>query len=138
MAESCIDNIRNWMSTNFLNLNSDKTEFIIFGNRNAVQQFNHISLKVGNQVIKPADQVRNLGIIFDSSLGMDNHINSVRRNTSIQIQQHWSLIPIYIRKCLNQSIPKQTKPNLLTNKMLVWTLANSVNKKGTTKPSIEG
>ena len=44
--------------------------------------------------------------------------------TCIQITQHWGLIPIYI--------PNHTKPKSLTNKTLVWTLAKSVNEKGTT------
>ena len=31
--ESCLTQIQNWMSANFLKLNSDKTEIVIFGTR---------------------------------------------------------------------------------------------------------
>ena len=53
-----------WMSSNFLKLNDDKTEFIILGSKHQIAKFPTLHLSIGTSQICPSDKVRNLGAIF--------------------------------------------------------------------------
>ena len=69
---ACIEDTRSWMNTNLLKCNDDKTEFIILGTRQQLAKFNEISIKVGNAVVKPVPNVRDLGFFLDCLLKMDS------------------------------------------------------------------
>ncbi len=71
---------------NFLTLNEGKTEVILFGLSYALS-FNSYNLDIGNlaQWITPC--VRNLGVLFDSSLKFDKQINSVVRSCFFNLQR---------------------------------------------------
>ena len=77
--ESCIKDVEKWMQNNFLKLNGDKTELIIFGSPSGLRKIKQISINVGDQTINTTQSVRNLGVIFDHLLNMNEHINSVTR-----------------------------------------------------------
>ena len=54
-----------------------KTEFLVIGTRQQLSKLLPSSIEVGNHKIDPSSNVRNLGVILDSSLGMNNHINQL-------------------------------------------------------------
>ena len=62
-CETCIGEIRMWMSTNMLNLNDDKTEFTIFGTRQQLAKVQEIMIAIGDTRIQPVEYVRNLGFL---------------------------------------------------------------------------
>ena len=74
--EECISHIADWMFSNILKLNMDKTEFITFGTR---QQLDKISLNEITYVKKRYQypQVRNLGVHLDQNLTMKLHVSHV-------------------------------------------------------------
>jgi len=74
-----------WLRKNFLKLNDEKTEFIIFGNGQNVKQFEQIQIKVGNHNVPISKTVRNLGIIYDQRLTMESHISSISRTCSMYL-----------------------------------------------------
>ena len=65
------------MSQNFLKLNSDKTEFILFGSRQQLSKVGDISLHICNNTVIPVDHVRNLGYIMDNLLKNSPHVNRI-------------------------------------------------------------
>ena len=65
--ESCLVNITNWMTTNKLKLNTDKTELLILYSRFRLPPWLP-SFKVGADIIKPTNKVRNIGVIFDNTM----------------------------------------------------------------------
>ena len=83
--EDCIVETRLWLRKNFLKLNDEKTEFIIFGNGQNVKQFEQIQIKVGNHNVPISKTVRNLGIIYDQRLTMESHISSISRTCSMYL-----------------------------------------------------
>ena len=75
--ECCIQEIRQWMATNFLHLNDSKTELLLIGTKQSLAKLPEISFKIGGDTISPSDSARNIGAIFDQNLNMQNHISSV-------------------------------------------------------------
>ena len=74
----CIACIQNWMDGARLKLNPEKTEFTVIGNRRAreslMQKFSTQFL--GNS-ISPTNEVKNLGVTFDSGNTFASHITKV-------------------------------------------------------------
>jgi hypothetical protein len=63
--ENTISLVPNWMSSNFLSLNSSKTEFLIIGLSQQLAKLNHPTIFLPNSVtLSPVDSARNLGVIF--------------------------------------------------------------------------
>ena len=61
----CIEEIDQWMSSNRLKLNGDKTQFIWLGTRQQLAKVDRRPLMVGGVQIAPLDMVRNLGVLLD-------------------------------------------------------------------------
>ena len=75
--ERCISEVCTWMCTNLLKLNDNKTEFLLIGTRNMLNQSGSMLIKVGNDNIPNADKARNLGVTFDKHLNNMDHINNL-------------------------------------------------------------
>ena len=62
--ERCIREIGHWMSANRLKLNTDKTELLWTGSRHHLSLLGGCgpSVQLGDDVIKPSDHVRHLGV----------------------------------------------------------------------------
>ena len=60
----CVSDIRTWMIQNTLQINDDKTEFLIL--HPSYKEFTaNLNFEIGQTLVKPSDTCRNLGIIFD-------------------------------------------------------------------------
>ena len=77
----CIEDIRSWMQSNLLMLNDSKTEVILLGSRQQLSKFNDLQVSVGNVAIKPCSKVKNLGVIFDSNMSMEDHVSNVCKSS---------------------------------------------------------
>ena len=58
-----------------LQLNTDKTEPLLIGTKKQLRKINMSTLCVGNDLIKPTKEVKNLGVWLDQSLTMNTHIS---------------------------------------------------------------
>ena len=75
---STFEIISDWMKSNFLALNPDKTEFILFGTKQQLSKLENPSLYISAELsIPPVSSVRNLGVIFDSNLSFHQHISKI-------------------------------------------------------------
>lgn len=84
--EQCIEDIRVWMKHNFLKLNDNKTELIIFGANKSIEQVTAWSIIVQDEEILPTTAARNIGAYMDSALKMNAHINSIIKSCYIQLR----------------------------------------------------
>ena len=75
--ECCIEEIRAWMTENYLCLNDGKTEFLILGGQADLEKVKINQITVGNSKIEAKDTARNIGAHFDSNMDMKPHINTV-------------------------------------------------------------
>jgi hypothetical protein len=73
--EACIAEVHQWMLSQKLKLNPEKTEFMIIGTRQQLEKVNIDCLQVGDRQIMPSSVAKNLGSWFDSKLNMSQHIN---------------------------------------------------------------
>ena len=72
--ESCLVDITNWMTTNKLKLNTDKTKLLILYSRFRLPPQ---LLSIGTDIIKPTNKARNIGVIFDNTVTMSFYINNI-------------------------------------------------------------
>ena len=71
--------VRDWCSNRRLQLNADKTEFIVFGSKANLECLNQadVNLRLDSAVIHPSESVRGLGVQLDSHLTMRDHIAKI-------------------------------------------------------------
>lgn len=84
--EMCITDIRNWMTSNKLKLNMEKTEFLIIGSSHNLRSHPVLTLKIGTNVVKPVKSVRNLGVIMDRDGSMTSHVRGLCRTLNYQLR----------------------------------------------------
>jgi len=75
--QDCINDVRQWMLSNKLKINDNKTEFLILGSKQQLEKVDIHGIWVGNEQVAPVSYVRNLGALFDENLAMNKHIAKV-------------------------------------------------------------
>ncbi|CAJ1082756.1 hypothetical protein KUCAC02_009465 [Xyrichtys novacula] len=73
----CIEQINDWMCQNFLQLNKDKTEVIVFG---AEDEQLKVCAQLQSIMLKSTNQARNLGVVMDSDLNLNSHIKTITKS----------------------------------------------------------
>jgi hypothetical protein len=76
-AEACILDIKSWMSANKLKLNDEKTEFLIMTSKFQMHKICDHTITIDTATITASKCARNLGIIFDNNLCMDQHVKRI-------------------------------------------------------------
>ena len=68
--ESCTSDVCSWCSSKGLQLNTSKTESLLFGSASSLSKVSDGDkiLHIGNDTIQPSDSVRDLGVFLDSHL----------------------------------------------------------------------
>ena len=75
------------MSCNFLKLNSGKTEVVVLGTYQQLAKLNIQGLSVaGIQVNVQQNPVRNLGVMFDRNMTMEDQVSSIIRSVSYHMR----------------------------------------------------
>ena len=121
--ESCVSEMREWMTDNLLKSNDNKSEFIALGSKCLRDKVNITHFRIGNSSIVPASKVRNLGAYLDIDMTLNHHISEIcksssfpRRNVGltrkyltnvevITVPCHWLFVPFLfcnVSMCLEQ------------------------------------
>ncbi len=66
----CVKNIKDWMTNNFLLLNSDKTDILLIGPKNSTQNLLDHNLQLEGCTVT-SSTAKNLGVILDSNLSFE-------------------------------------------------------------------
>ena len=99
ILQTCIQDVSDWMSCNFLLLNVSKTEFVSMSSRRFSQDSCPLSsIAIGEELVSASSSARNLGVLFDSQLSMETHISIICRSAYSHLRNINR-----IRKSLSQS-----------------------------------
>ena len=66
-------------------LNDEKTDVVVFGTKHKLPLMKDIRITIGEVNFKLSSNVRILGVVFDSSLCMTNHISSICRTAYMHL-----------------------------------------------------
>lgn len=83
--ESCMVEIKSWMSNNFLSLNDSKSEVVCFSSRFKTSGPCINSILIGDIVVDTSSLVRNLGVMFDSNVTMSSQVSGICRSASFSL-----------------------------------------------------
>ncbi|XP_078147037.1 uncharacterized protein LOC144542992 [Centroberyx gerrardi] len=90
---TCLEEIKAWMSSNFLQLNSSKTEALLVGTPHQVQSSPIPHLTFDNQDIPLSSSVTNLGVRFDPHLTFHDHIKHLCKTSFYHLKNISKLRP---------------------------------------------
>jgi exonuclease III len=79
MINEDMTRLQNWLDTNMLALNVEKTNFILFERRSPICLSDNHVVRFGNGIVKRVDSVKYLGLHLDTKLSFSGHIRHVRK-----------------------------------------------------------
>ena len=79
---SCLEEIVKWSRSNLLKLSDQKTDVVVFGTKHKLPL---MRITIGGSTMSSSSQVRNLGVIFGSTLSMTNHISTICRTAYMHL-----------------------------------------------------
>jgi len=77
----CIKALHHWLNLNGLCLNPEKTEAVVVGTSERQRVEGHIdTIDTGTVHIKTSDSVKSLGVVIDSKLTFNQHVNNISKS----------------------------------------------------------
>ncbi|XP_064195336.1 uncharacterized protein LOC135256955 [Anguilla rostrata] len=84
--EACIVDIKVWMLSNFLLLNSDKTEMLVLGPKILREKLSTLTLNCDGCLAEPNMVVKDLGVTIDPDLSFETHVKNISRIAFFQLR----------------------------------------------------
>jgi len=109
--ETCLSEIDEWMTQNKLKLNKDKTEILVLSNSHHPEPQLE-DLTISNCRVAKSTSARNIGVIFDETLSLNDHVLSVCKTCVFHIHNIWK-----IRKHISQDACELLVNAFITSKL---------------------
>ena len=109
---TCIQAINQWMSSNRLKLNPDKTEFIWISSQYHARLIQQNAITIGNAAVTPVQCARDLGVQLSSTLTLKNHVSSIVKSCFYQLRQLK-----YVKRSLNKENMKTLLHAFVTSRL---------------------
>ena len=110
--EDCVADIKAWMTSNNLKLNGCKSEFMLLGSKGMLSKVTTPSFKTDDVTLEPKESCRNLGVIFDANMTLNNHISHVAKSVRYQLRNL-----SHIRKFLSRKATEQVVHSLISSRL---------------------
>ena len=91
--------INNWMKSNKLKMNADKTEVMFCGSNQRLNNVNICSIDIDDDLIDVSSSVRNLGFFLDKNLNMNVHVTNLRKSCYNEIRKISHVRPFINEQC---------------------------------------
>ena len=83
----CTCELKDWMSSNKLKLNTEKTELLKVGTTHTLSKLNNVSVNISGCDVNFQSSIKYLGVHLDPTLSMSNQISSVCRSCFHELRQ---------------------------------------------------
>ena len=87
ILETCLGDMQQWMVENFLKFNAHKTQFLVICSQHLRHKVNIPDLHVGDALVAPCSDARNLGVLFDKSMNLDQHVLNVCQSSYVHLRR---------------------------------------------------
>ncbi|KAK3735511.1 hypothetical protein RRG08_007130 [Elysia crispata] len=127
--EKCVVEIADWMNSNKLKLNSDKTDVIVFGTNKALIDLNFNSVQIKSSSVPVSSSVKNLGCYLDANFTMSCQINNICQQSYYHLK-NIGMIRSYINKDTAQLLVSSLVMSRIDycNSLLTGVSLNSITK----------
>ena len=127
--ENCAISINDWMNQNRLKMNSDKTEFILFGSPKLLPCCSMDNINVCGDQVSKCDKIKLLGIWLDCNLNFKYHINMKCRTAILNIQKLKHIINVLTPEATRRIVHGMVTSHLdYANALYYGLLENSIKK----------
>ena len=87
-----------------LQLNGEKTDFVITGSTSLLKKLNISTIKVGDSTVSTSPYVKNLGVIFDSHLSMKQQVSALCKSCGHQIHMIGKIVKFLTPRATEQLV----------------------------------
>ena len=108
----CTADINNWMTCNYLKMNSDKTDLMLCGTTCKLKCIDVDCVDIGNDCISFSDNVKNLGVFLDQNFNLNSHVSHVRKSCYNEIRKI-----SHLRSFIDEQSTTQLVISLITSKL---------------------
>ena len=113
--QQCMDDVDSWLRENRLLLNGNKTKMITFGTKQRLTLATNIHVTVDRCLIFPDATTKILGIVYDSTLSMEQQVNAVCRGAYPRLHNISR-----IRRFIAQDATKTPIQSFVISKLDCW------------------
>ena len=111
--QRCSDDVQAWYLQNDLLLNPDKSEVLVFGTSSSLRSVAELStVKVAGVDLRIASEMKSLGVVLDSRLTFEKHVQAVCRACNYHL---WSLR--HIRHLLPMDVAQTLACSIVMSRM---------------------
>jgi len=123
-VKTTMEIIIEWMNTNRMQLNVNKTQMILIGKPIIIKSIGNVSIKIGDHTITSVNKVKSLGLIIDSELKWLEHVKVKTREGNSVL---WSLWPMQssISELNRKLIVNAYILPVITYMSIIWGTSNS-------------
>ena len=123
--ESCIADVRSWAIQNNLMLNDSKTEIIHFHSK---FRSNHSlpSINIGGSNISATTSTKDLGVLLDDTLDLQDHVRNLCRKASFGIYKIGRIRKYLDRESTERLVHAFVSSHLDCNNSLLYGLSNNL------------
>lgn len=110
--EACLADISDWMLSNMLKLNHEKTEMIVFAPQQHASSLSDLSVTFDGSTVRPVPVVKSLGVFLDASLCMEMQVTNLSKSCFFFIRRIGK-----IRHLISESTCKILVQSLVTSRL---------------------
>ena len=84
--KACLKDIKNWMTQNYLLLNSNKTEVIVLGPKDLREELADGNFTLDGINLSSRTTVKNLGVTFDQDMSFQSHVKQISKTAFFHLR----------------------------------------------------
>ena len=127
--EQCIDELKDWMPANYLQMNDSKSEILPVIPRQRTGLTNGLRVRVGSDYVTAVRHVKNLGVYLDSHLDMTTQVSRTISTCSFHMRNIAQILRYLTRPTTERVVNALITSRLdYCNSLLFGTSASNINR----------